>query len=459
MPRTARGNNPQKSKSLQRKKASGKVKIRSRKPKVQKRPREETPQVETIQEKLHRFETERRGKKRKLSEESEVTKEDIEFFENVGSGFVSFVESNLDGQTNSRRSHKNDKKLALNEVKDWEHTRTNKSWMSEASTKLPVKDLSGTLVEARRVLPKNPPRLSEEEDQPESLSSSSSEKDSVHSDSLSSGEDDEMLKVKLFQKRQERLTSIKQQIATIANEILENPEKKLRRITELRKMCESDTDDFVKKLVLVSELNLFKDIIPGYKIRLLTEEEEKVKVSEAVSQIRAYESILLNCYQKYLEYLQAQLNNASSKDLSEASSPNSLYTVSVKCLATLLLHVPHFNFRSNIVEALIPIVNSHSPHAFKLVTQAFITLFKSPRNSDFSLECVKKIVSFVKAKSYSVRSELLDLFIHLPLTTELPEGTNIFEGYARKKKKSGGQEHVTRSQKKQMKIDKEVKKS
>ena len=31
-------------------------------------------------------------------------------------------------------------------------------------------------------------------------------------------------------------------------------------------------------MVVLSELNLFKDIIPGYKIRELTEEEKKITV-------------------------------------------------------------------------------------------------------------------------------------------------------------------------------------
>lgn len=38
---------------------------------------------------------------------------------------------------------------------------------------------------------------------------------------------------------------------------------------ELRAFSDTETDDFIKKLIVMSELSLYKDILPGYKIRIV----------------------------------------------------------------------------------------------------------------------------------------------------------------------------------------------
>lgn len=47
-------------------------------------------------------------------------------------------------------------------------------------------------------------------------------------------------------------------------------------MAELRELCEANKDEFIQKLIVLSELNLFKDILPGYKIRLI-EQDDKVR--------------------------------------------------------------------------------------------------------------------------------------------------------------------------------------
>lgn len=72
---------------------------------------------------------------------------------------------------------------------------------------------------------------------------------------------------------------------------------------ELRSLCATEQDDFVKKLVVLSELNLFKDVCPGYKIRT-HEDSEDVALSKEVLQLRAFEEGLLKHYQAFLAYLE-----------------------------------------------------------------------------------------------------------------------------------------------------------
>ena len=55
---------------------------------------------------------------------------------------------------------------------------------------------------------------------------------------------------------------------------------------------------------LLTLLAVFKDVIPGYRIRKWTEAEEKGQLSKEVRRLRVYEGSLLNSYQNYLQTLE-----------------------------------------------------------------------------------------------------------------------------------------------------------
>ena len=53
----------------------------------------------------------------------------------------------------------------------------------------------------------------------------------------------------------------------------------------------------VARLAMLSLLAVFKDILPGYRIRLPTEKELEIPVSKEVKQTRDYESMQVRFYQ------------------------------------------------------------------------------------------------------------------------------------------------------------------
>lgn len=53
----------------------------------------------------------------------------------------------------------------------------------------------------------------------------------------------------------------------------------------------------VARLAMLSLLAVFKDILPGYRIRLPTEKELEIPVSKEVKQTRDYEAMQLKLYQ------------------------------------------------------------------------------------------------------------------------------------------------------------------
>lgn len=68
----------------------------------------------------------------------------------------------------------------------------------------------------------------------------------------------------------------------------------------------------IRKLAILSQLAVFKDIIPGYRIRALTDKEKAEKVSQMVSRTREWEQGLVVVYQNYLRSLEAELKGGCS---------------------------------------------------------------------------------------------------------------------------------------------------
>ncbi len=69
-------------------------------------------------------------------------------------------------------------------------------------------------------------------------------------------------------------------------------------------------DPLIRKLAILSQLAVFIDIIPGYRIRALTDQEKSEKVSQQVARTREWEQGLVGVYQNYLRILEAELKGS-----------------------------------------------------------------------------------------------------------------------------------------------------
>jgi nucleolar complex protein 3 len=56
---------------------------------------------------------------------------------------------------------------------------------------------------------------------------------------------------------------------------------------------------------------IFKDVIPGYRIRSLTEQEKSEKVGQAVERLRDWEQGLVGVYQKFLQLLESEIKSGN----------------------------------------------------------------------------------------------------------------------------------------------------
>lgn len=99
------------------------------------------------------------------------------------------------------------------------------------------------------------------------------------------------------------VNEIKEKLAECASLVLEDPEKNVAEIKTLQKYS-LDPRTAIVQLSLLTQLAVFIDIIPGYRIRKLTDGEKKTEVSKEIRKLRNFEETLLANYQSFLQTLE-----------------------------------------------------------------------------------------------------------------------------------------------------------
>ncbi|KAJ3204230.1 CCR4-NOT regulatory complex component, partial [Dinochytrium kinnereticum] len=251
-----------------------------------------------------------------------------------------------------------------------------------------------------------------------------------------------------------------EQMAALASSLMENPEEHINKLKPLRELGKT-TDPILIKLCLLTQLTVYRDIIPGYRIRPLTDVEKQQKVSKDVKKLRNYEEGLVSNYQAYLQQLERLLRHHLGKDKKgdTTSRDASIATCSARCLTELLTTVTHFNFRINLLTAVVGHMATRSPPEIGVMCcNAVKRIFAMDVTGETSLEAVRLVARFVKVRGFVVPAEVLGTFLHLRLREELgPVAEEGGEGTSRKRK---GEEKVHRSKKmrKVAKLEKEVEK-
>ncbi|KAK3079131.1 hypothetical protein LTS18_005667, partial [Coniosporium uncinatum] len=90
----------------------------------------------------------------------------------------------------------------------------------------------------------------------------------------------------------QQILQAKEELARLASHINEDPEEHAGSLKRLAEVGSSDNIT-VAKLALATQLAVFKDIIPGYRIRPLEEELKTEKLSKEVKKLKTYEQSLV----------------------------------------------------------------------------------------------------------------------------------------------------------------------
>ncbi|XP_070707672.1 nucleolar complex protein 3 homolog isoform X2 [Pempheris klunzingeri] len=280
---------------------------------------------------------------------------------------------------------------------------------------LPIKDESGVIPQSvERVVKKQPEEEDEEEEDAAEEEEESGNGGAPASRAALTAEQREQLRT---QKIQERKLSI----ASLGSAIMADPYRTVKRVKELRGMLmEADPSVAVtvRKLVMVSLMEIFKDIAPAYRIRPLTPAEKDAKVKKDTQQLREFEEGLVSQYKFYLEDLEQTVRDWKQKKKKRSRSVGfqsyrGLAEVAVRCLCELLLALPHFNFHNNIIVALVPLMNDPVRTVSGMCCDAFRKLFQQDKVGGASLATVRVISGLVKSLNYNVRPEVLRTLLSL----------------------------------------------
>ncbi|KAL9603495.1 MAG: hypothetical protein Q9219_001182 [cf. Caloplaca sp. 3 TL-2023] len=280
--------------------------------------------------------------------------------------------------------------------------RLRKSRHVEESTRLPIKTADGRIEKATVI-------LEQQEDTEESFFGSGSENEDAIEETGNKGGPAEI-------SVQQQVLEAREELARIGTLLSESPEEHTGGFKRLADMAAS-TNPTIKKLALATQLAVYKDLIPGYRIRPLGEAEGNDKISKDVQRLRSFEQSLVSNYHNYVKEL-AKSVKGSGNGASMANS--SISAVATSCTCTLLLAVPHFNFRSELIEILVNKLGSRNQdNEFSKSLETLEKLFQDDEDGNPSLDGVTQLAKMMKARNYQVDESVLNTFLHLRLLSEL----------------------------------------
>lgn len=214
----------------------------------------------------------------------------------------------------------------------------------------------------------------------------------------------------------------------------------------------------IKQLAIAAQSAVYKDVIPGYRIRPLTEDEQKTKVTKDVKKLRQFEQSLLAGYRNYIAQLEAIMKDAKKF---RSHHSRALAKVAVHCVCFLLEHCSHFNFFTELLKIIIDrLSNKQVDEEFKKCRECLENLFREDVDGDVSLEAVKLLTKMFKAKDYRIHESVLNILLSLRLLRELKaKGSTerVEKEHIKKKERVWRTKNERKAEKERQKIEKEMK--
>ncbi|WVZ86416.1 hypothetical protein U9M48_033198 [Paspalum notatum var. saurae] len=220
---------------------------------------------------------------------------------------------------------------------------------------------------------------------------------------------EELSTEELFEKK-------KAQLAELGMAMLEDPESNIRSLNDMLSIS-NDKDQKVVKLGLMSLLAVFKDIIPSYRIRQLTEKELTVEVSNEVKKTR------------YYEYTLNPLLQGIPKEIGIIGEATPVYHVAVRCMCASLDTAPHFNFS----ESLLASVGQHLSSSDDVVRSLFVN--EGKHRGEATIEAVRLIADHVKLNDCQLHPDSIEVFLSLRFDEDLEKDEKEEEKVKPKKNK------------------------
>ncbi|KAI0480682.1 nucleolar complex-associated protein 3 [Xylariaceae sp. FL0804] len=213
----------------------------------------------------------------------------------------------------------------------------------------------------------------------------------------------------------QQIREAKEELAKIASVLNEDPEENVGAFKALARIGQSKIPA-IQKLTLATQLAVYRDVIPGYRIRPVSEDGPQEKLSKDVRRLRTFEQSLISGYQAYVKELTKHAKSGRRRNSGNASD---VASVAITCACTLLTSVPHFNFRGDLIKILVGKLSTRRPDGdFNSCIQAFETLFREDDEGRPTMEAVSMLSKMMRAREYKIDESVVNLFLHLRLLSE-----------------------------------------
>ncbi|CAI5958031.1 unnamed protein product [Closterium sp. NIES-64] len=207
---------------------------------------------------------------------------------------------------------------------------------------------------------------------------------------------------------EERRAAVKKAIARMSTQILADPETHIGMLKSLHKLC-LDLDAIVASLAVLSLTAVFRDIIPGYRVRMRSEKERAMVMSKEVKKRWLFEEGLLQSYQSFVNLLLKHAKQAARR------------AVSVRAMCGLLRAAPHFNCRSELIRAIIPRMDLADDSISSLCCNTIAELMREDGRHDgeATVEAAELVADFIRQRCCVTRPQVLMVFHPLEFDDDL----------------------------------------
>uniref|UniRef100_F1KWQ1 NOC3-like protein n=1 Tax=Ascaris suum TaxID=6253 RepID=F1KWQ1_ASCSU len=227
--------------------------------------------------------------------------------------------------------------------------------------------------------------------------------------------------LELLKKRTELIEAAKLEISGCAYALLAQPQQETHKLRTLLRMCKGEevhslVRESVQKLATASLVQVFVDIIPGYAIRSLSEDERSQKMKKETRKLQEFESTLLRYYSKFLQFLEKNVTKLLPKKnavLEENTFTYTLAMLSLRSLSKLLISASHFNFSTNITSLLVRLATSKYETVIEECCEALSQLFAADVSLRHSAYGARAIAAIVNEKKCDVSPKLLSTFLRM----------------------------------------------
>lgn len=209
----------------------------------------------------------------------------------------------------------------------------------------------------------------------------------------------------------------------------EQEDDKTYHIQDLIALVQSN-DVHELELALPSATLVFKDICPGYRIRLQDGQDNKdatqQQLKKETKRLMDFERLLLNYYQRFLGVLDDRIAvgfGAMGDNLNHDWGPKEdIALIALKCQCELLKSLHYFNFRNVLLTSILTRAASSHHEVNAVCCEALESIMKNDVVGDLSFDFVSTFNKLLKVAKFQIPENVLKLLQLIKVSISVNEG-------------------------------------